>query len=219
MTRWLLLGWAVLALLVFSQGARAASRQSVTVKVVDVAGGRAYLRPGESAGIGVGSVVTVRGRRYRVAGATEQHIVVEMKERELRIGMTGVATAKRSEVAPAELPTPEPLSTYEDQWPDAVPPANGQTPEYVPLGNWSDRQRVDLALSTNVGGVIGLKESESSFGRASLRTRLHAEPFEQPVFFDVDFAVQSWFGGGISNRPGGSSRPLDRPVRYWPSAS
>lgn len=208
MTRWLLLGWAVLALLAFSQGARAASSRSVTVKVVDVAGGRAYLRPGEAAGVGVGSLVTVRGRRYRVVGATEQHVVIEMKGRELRIGMTGVATAKPSEAATPKLPTPKRLSAYEGQWPDAVPPASGQTPEYVPLGNWADRQRVDLALSTNVGGVIGLKDSESSFGRASLRTRLHAEPFKQPVFFDVDFAVQSWFGGGISNRPGGSSRPV-----------
>ena len=46
--------------------------RSVTVEVVDVAGGRAYLRPGEAAGVGVGSVVTVRDRRYRVVGATGQ---------------------------------------------------------------------------------------------------------------------------------------------------
>ena len=207
MKRWLLMGWALMGLLVFHDGARAASARSVTVKVVDVAGGRAYLRPGEAAGVGVGSIVTVRNRRYRVVGATGQHIVIELKGRELRIGMTGRASAKPPEAASARLAQPKPLSAYEGQWPEAVRPASQQTPEYVPLGTWSDRQRVDLALSTNVGGVIGLNDRESSFGRASLRTRLHAEPFEQPVFFDVDFAVQSWFGGSINSRPGNSSRP------------
>lgn len=202
------LGAALLAALLFSHGVEAASGRSVTVEVVDVAGGRAYLEPGEAAGVGVGSIVTLRDRRYRVVGATHQYIVIEMKARELRIGMTGRATAKPSEAAPALLTKPKPLSAYEGQWPEPVLPASRETPEYVPLGSWSDAQKVDLALSTNVGGVIGLNDRESSFGRASLRTRLHAEPFEQPVFFDVDFAVQSWFGGSISSRPGSSSRPI-----------
>jgi hypothetical protein len=156
----------------------------------------------------VGSLVTVRNRRYRVVSATSQYIVVEMKARELGIGMTGRATAKPPEVAPALLAKPKPLSAYEGQWPEAVRPASGQTPEYVPLGTWSERERIDLALSSNVGGVIGLSDRESSFGRASLRTRFHAEPFEQPVFFDADFAVQTWFGGNIGSRPGSSSRPV-----------
>jgi hypothetical protein len=43
-----------------------------------------------------------------------------------------------------------------------------------------------------------------------LRAGLHAEPFEQPFFFGVDVAVQSWFGGDIQNRTGASSRPIVR---------
>lgn len=208
MKRWPLLGWALIALLAFSDGAGAESGRSITVEVVDIAGGRAYLRPGEVAGIGVGSVVSIRDRRYRVVGATDKHIVIEMKGRELRVGMRGRASAKPSEAAKPKLPKPKPLSAYEGQWSEAVLPASQQTPEYVPLGTWSDGERVDLSLSTNIGGVIGLNDRESSFGRASVRTRLHAEPFEQPVFFDVDFAVQSWFAGNIANRPGSSSRPV-----------
>ncbi|MBW2381204.1 MAG: hypothetical protein JRG70_16940, partial [Deltaproteobacteria bacterium] len=178
----------------------------MTVKVVEIAGGRAYLTPGEAAGVGVGSVVLLRDRRYRVVGATVNHAVIEMKGRELRVGMTGRADSRVQRSAAVSLPKPKPLSVYANQWLEPVRPATKQTPEYVPLGSWSDGKRIDLAVSTNVGGTIALSDGES-FGRASLRTRLHAEPFEQPVFFDVDLAVQSWFGGNIGNRPGSTSRP------------
>ena len=198
---------ACVILFAATSAANAASGRRVSVKVIDIAGGRAYLTPGEAAGVGVGSVVVFRDRRYRVVAATGKHAVVEMKGRELRVGMTGRAEAKVRRTASASLPKPKPLTAYESQWQEPVLPATRQTPEYVPLGTWSDGDRIDLALSTDVGGTIALSDGES-FGRASLRARLHAEPFEQPVFFDVDLAVRSWFGGNIQNRPGSSSRPV-----------
>jgi hypothetical protein len=194
-------------LLVVVAVAGAESGRRVTVEVVDIGGGRAYLVPGEAAGVGVGSVVVFRDSRYRVVGATAKHAVIEIKGHELRVGMTGRAEAKAQRSAAASLPQPKPLSVYENQWPEPVRPATTQNPEYVPLGSWSDGERIDLSLSTDVGGTIALSDGES-FGRAALRTQLHAEPFEQPVFFDVDFAVQSWFGGNIGDRPGSTSRPL-----------
>jgi hypothetical protein len=203
---WFATALALTALLTVSAVAGAASKRRVTVKVVEIAGGRAYLMPGEAAGVGVGSVVLLRDRRYRVVGATVNHVVIEMKGRELRVGMTGRADSRVQRSAAASLPKPKPLSAYANQWLEPVRPATKQTPEYVPLGSWSDGKRIDLAVSTNVGGTIALSDGES-FGRASLRTRLHAEPFEQPVFFDVDLAVQSWFGGNIGSRPGSTSRP------------
>jgi hypothetical protein len=199
--------WVLAYLFVVSGSAAAASRRSVTVKVVDIGGGRAYLSPGEAAGVAVGSVVVFRDRRYRVIGATGQNAVVEMKGRELRVGMTGRAEAKARQSAATSIPQPKPLSVYENQWPEPVRPATTQSPEYVPLGSGSHGDRIDLSLSTDVGGTIALSDGES-FGRAALRTRLHAEPFEQPVYFDVDAAVQSWFGGNIGDRPGSTSRPL-----------
>jgi len=187
--------------------ASAASSRRVTIEVVDIAGGRAYLSPGEAAGVRVGTIVVLRNHRYRVVAATAKHAVIEMKGRELRVGMTGRAEAKIERSEDASLPRPKPLSAYENQWREPVLPASGQTPEYVPLGNYSDGTRIDLAVSTDVGGTIALTDGES-FGRAALRTRLHAEPFEQPVFFDIDVAGQSWFGGNIGSRPGASSRPV-----------
>ena len=198
---------ACTALFAVTSAAHAASGRRVSVKIIDIAGGRAYLTPGEAAGVGVGSIVVLRDRRYRVVGATGKHAVIEMKGRELRVGMTGRAEAKATRRASSALPTPKPLEAYENQWQEPVRPATRQTPEYVPLGTWSDGDRIDLALSTDVGGTIALSDGES-FGRASLRATLHAEPFEQPVFFDVDLAVRSWFGGNIGNRPGSSSRPV-----------
>ncbi|HET6415984.1 MAG TPA: hypothetical protein VFG22_06790, partial [Polyangiales bacterium] len=55
--------------------ARAESRRTVAVKVVEIAGGRAYLAPGQAAGVGLGSVVVFGSRRYRVVGATDSHAV------------------------------------------------------------------------------------------------------------------------------------------------
>jgi hypothetical protein len=198
----------VLAVTLLSQVVvQAESRRKVSVKVVDIAGGRAYLVPGELAGVSVGSVVVLRDRRYRVIAATAKHAVINMKGREIRLGMKGRADARVQRSVTAALPKPKPLSAYQNQWPEPVLPSTQQTPEPVPLGTWSDGKRIDFALSTNVGGTLALSDGES-FGRASLRTRLHAEPFEQPVFFDVDFAVRSWFGGNIANRPGSTSRPV-----------
>jgi hypothetical protein len=200
--------WAFFIVLGTSLGVKAQSGRTVKVEVVDLAGGRAYLRPGESAGVGLGTVVTFRQRRYRVVGATSKNAVVEMKERELRIGMVGRARAGAPVSTAEVLPKPKPLSAYENQWAEPVLPASEQTPEYIPLGRATEGERVDLSLSTNVGGVIALRDPHSTFGRASFRTRMHAEPFQQPFFFGVDFAVRSWFGGNINNRPGDASRPL-----------
>lgn len=187
--------------------AGAASRHRVIVEVVDIAGGRAYLSPGEAAGVGVGSVIVLRDRRYTVVGATDKHAVIEMKGHELRIGMQGQASAEAQRSAAEALPKPKPLSAYENQWPEPELPATQQQPQYVPLGSASEGQRIDLALSTDVGGTLDLR-GQRSFGRAALRARLHAEPFEKPVFFDIDAAAQTWFGGDIQNRPGASSRPV-----------
>ncbi|MFZ1866843.1 MAG: hypothetical protein WAU39_21655 [Polyangiales bacterium] len=200
---------ALMWIVALTSGANAESRQSVTVKVVEVAGGRAYLRPGQDAGIEIGSVVVFRNRRYQVVAVTRTNSVVELRGRELRPGATGRSQASREVKVAAALPKPKPLSAYQDQWPEPVLPATKQEPDYVPLGTWSDGEKIDLFLSTDVGGTIALSEG-NSFGRAALRAGLHAEPFEQPVFFDVDVAVQSWFGGDIQNRPGSSSRPIVR---------
>ncbi|MGB5286614.1 MAG: hypothetical protein WBN29_19060, partial [Polyangiales bacterium] len=102
--------FALLAIMAVSNLAGAESRRKVSVKVVDIAGGRAYLVPGEVAGVGVGSIVLLRDRRYRVIAASAKHAVIEMKGRELRVGMSGRADAKVQRTAAAALPKPKPLS-------------------------------------------------------------------------------------------------------------
>lgn len=198
----------VVTLLVTASVVGAEGARSVRVEVVDIAGGRAYLRPGESEGVSTGTVVTFRERRYRVVGATSKHAVVEMKEGELRIGMIGRARAEAPRSTVKVLTKPKPLSAFQNQWAEPVLPASKQTPEYVPLGRSTKGDRVDLAVSADVGGVIAFSSPDSTFGRASLRTQMHAAPFTQPFFFDVDVAVRTWFGGDIDNRPGSTSRPL-----------
>ena len=56
-------------------GAATARAESVPVEVVDVAGGRAYVQPGEIAGVRRGGEVTLGKRRFRVIGATDSYAI------------------------------------------------------------------------------------------------------------------------------------------------
>lgn len=189
----------------------ALAQRSVRVRVVDVAGGRAYLQPGEDRGLRVGQRVTFGRRRFRVVSVTRSSAVVDLGQRTLRVGARGRARVRRTRSATEQSGLEEvtPLDSFRGQWPDARLPSEGQSPDPVPLGaELSDDDRIRLAAI--VGGLLRtpLGSEGQVLGRAIARVRLHAEPIrERPLSIDVDAQAQLWMGRDVSSRPGDGSRP------------
>ncbi|MES1157859.1 MAG: hypothetical protein ABUL67_02045, partial [Haliangium ochraceum] len=59
-------------------GESALTGDTVVVEVVEVAGGRAYLRPGAAGHVRIGNRVRLGGRRYSVIAVNTNNIVVNV---------------------------------------------------------------------------------------------------------------------------------------------
>ncbi len=206
MTRALLLAVTLLT------AASASAQRTARVRVVDVAGGRAYIEPGEDRGLRAGQQVTFGRRRFRVATTSRTSAVLELGDRSLRVGARGrarVRRPRRNADQGSGLPEVTPLSAFRGQWPEPRRPALDQHPDPVPLGGGVDADD-RLRLSALVGGLlrVPLGQEGALLGRGVARVRLHAEPLrERPFRVDVDAQAQLWLGGDISHRPGDGSRP------------
>lgn len=185
---------------------QAAARERVRVEVVDIAGGRAYLTPGESAGVRRESEVTIHGRRHTVVAASADFAVIEHDGR-LRIGERGTAAVSPlREDETRRLPAPTPLATFRGQWPEASLPAETQDPAPVPLGP-PPGGRSFAQLSLGGGTVLPLSGDAESTHRGDLRARVHAEPLhELPLRLDADAAMQLWFARDLDGRDGDETR-------------
>jgi len=193
--------------------AQRASR--VTLTVVDVAGGRAYLSPGEASGVTRGSEIVVGRRPFRVVGVTAQYAVVELGTQTLAVG-DQARLAEVGEVEAAHDPTvhvgaAQPIVAYQGQWPDATLPADEQSPDPVPLGATGGNRRYDAAFSTSGTVVAPLSGSAQPIFRGDLRARVYAEPFDGlPLWVRGDVAGQLWVADDLDQRQGGNARPYLR---------
>ena len=183
----------------------------IDVRVVEVAGDRAYLEPGETAGLTRGSTVRLRGRAHQVVATTRTHAVVVLEEGlALHAGDTGTGVAHLGGTeGPTRLDTPRPMSAFRGQWGRPVLPAASQHPRPVPIGTVGRHRRFTLALSESSGLLVplGSRPRASTF-YGQLRARVHAEPIEgTPLGIDGDVAAQLWVAEGMTGRPGDSSRP------------
>lgn len=184
----------------------------INVRVVEVGGRRAYLEPGESAGLIRGSTVMLGRRRYTVVAATSQHAVIELRD-QIRVaaGDRGTGRARVRTADADRLPDPHPLATFRGMWPEVTLPASTQHPTPVPLTETAFHRasRVRFQLSESSGLVVPLQNQRSAYGRGELRARLHAEPFQSvPFALDADVAAQMWLGAGLDGRAGESARPF-----------
>jgi hypothetical protein len=178
----------------------------VTVKVVEIAGGRAYLEPGQAAGLRRGQDVRIGGDGYRVVDVTSKHAAVDDPRGKLRVGATGEATAAPGEEAGARA-TPAPLARFTGQWKDVVPPATGKKPKPVPLGRARDQGPVSLTLVEH--GMVVLPADGGSLVAGELGARLSFEPWrDERIGFDADASALLWAGDGLAGDS--SARP---PVR------
>lgn len=199
---------------VHAQRRRARTDDGVDVEVVDVSGDRAYVRPGESAGVRPGVEVRFGRRTLRVVGATATYAVVALDAETLELGARGTADAQPDEEGPivaGREPPPAPES-YRDAWPAAVVPSATQTPDPVPLGNTATRPaRLDLLLSAAGAVYVPLGDQGSTFGRGEVRARVRARPFDDvPLSLLADLGAQLWLAEDLDARSGSGSRPWAR---------
>lgn len=187
-------------------GARAWAEDTVAVEVVDVAGDRAYLRPGESAGVRRGSSIALRNRRYNVVAATGGYAVID-HDGQVRVGDRGQATVvAESAEQVRRLPPPEPLAAFAGQWPVPERPAVRQHPKHVPLGPMR-AGRSFLSASLAGSALMPLSGDAQSIERGEMRLRSHTEPFhEAPLRLDADAAVQLWLAEDLDQRAGDDAR-------------
>ena len=191
--------------------AHAQDARRVDVRVVDIAGGQAFLSAGTGKGLHVGTKVQFGKLQRRIEHTSHSYAVVSA--RGLRLGARGVARVTAGEQEASEkLPTPRALSTFAGVWPDPVLPASQQHPKLVSLGNMRDQDsRVDAALSATGVGFLPLDGATEAVGRAELRGRMDAQVLADfPLYFAGDVALQQWFGRYTTGIASGDPRPILR---------
>ena len=183
----------------------------INVRVVDVAGGNAYLSAGASKGLHRGTIVRFGKVERRIEQTSESFAVVPA--RSLRLGARGVAEVSTvTEGAAERMPAPRAAEVFYGQWPEAVLPATQQHPKYVPLGSTHARpQALDATLSTTGAALIPLDGKTDAVGRAELRARMRVTPVATfPLAFAGDVAVQDWYGRYATGGANGDARPVLR---------
>ncbi|HWN67976.1 MAG TPA: hypothetical protein VNM90_10065 [Haliangium sp.] len=198
--------------------APAGEERTIEVRVLEIAGGRAYITPGEGAGLRVGQDVIIDGRRYRVVAVESDHAVIDIGDRRLREGERGRAKVSVRSVSGSPLAPPVPLSEFDGQWTAPVRPAERQNPQRVPLGAGGGSGRYRLALLAGAASMLPFVDEAEPITYASLGARLHAEPWQEtPFSFDADAAVALWLGEDLDQDQstgtaalGARSRPLVR---------
>ncbi|WP_428264547.1 hypothetical protein, partial [Haliangium sp.] len=189
------------------------TRDQITVRVVEIAGGVAYLTPGERAGLRAGQTARIGRQRYRIVAVTRDSAVIELGKagRGLREGLRG--QVKKSKRQPGqegrERRAPVPPDAFARVWRPARLPAQAQAPDPVPLmGVPGDSGRVRAAVYGTAASVIPLQGEYDPVTRLAVGGRLHAEPWRStPVGIDADLALTHWSGIELDPDFGADSRP------------
>jgi hypothetical protein len=113
----------------------ASGERRVQVRVVEVAGGRAYLAPGGGEHVRVGDQIRIGGRRYPVLSVNEKNAVIGLGSQRLERGQRGSVTVRVTEAKSFETRgAPRPLRAFAGQWRPPQLPAESQSPRFVALG-------------------------------------------------------------------------------------
>ncbi len=185
--------------------------QRVRAKVVDVSGGRAYLElVGTKQRASLGDKVTLGRQSFDVVSVAGTFIAVDLGEQVVKPGAVGVATLtpEADSTEAKKLPTPEPLESFSNRWPEATVPADSQNPSPIPLGKMSDHRRSYAMLALTAASVLPQRDGRAAISNAQLRARVHLEPLKaQPLAIDADLAARGWFSNGeLALRRGDAAR-------------
>lgn len=199
----ILAGWLWLG-----QAQAQAPRERIALRVVEVAGGRAYLAPGPGRGQRIDDHVNVGRQRYRVVASSSKHVVINVGKRVLARGQRAFIWAVPQEVRTfATRPAPPSLHAFEGKWTEPVRPAEAQQPKFVPLGTPRDRRNNRAAFVLDHSRIQPLSGPALPISRTRLRAMLHAE-LGHAFAFDADATVELWRADDLELRRGASSRPL-----------
>ena len=184
--------------------AQAAQTRTIAVKVVEVAGGRAYLSPGAKAGLAAGATVQLGGKTYTVIDATDDDAAIDVGGDPVAIGATGAATVVPGASARVieKLPAPAPQSAFTGQWNAAVHPADVQSVKPVALGTGKRRGPTDVTLFG--AGMLFAPRGGSAVAVAQAGARVSYQPYgDTPLAFDAEAAGQVFHthGGDDAARP------------------
>ncbi|HEU5054998.1 MAG TPA: hypothetical protein VFU21_00675 [Kofleriaceae bacterium] len=192
----------LVALIVGLAGSAAAGRQaaprSIEVRVVDVAGGVAYVEPGEAAGLAVGGTVVLGGAERKVIAVAGKSAAVELGAAAVAVGDRGTARIGARAVARAvgRMPSPRPLAEFRGQWRAARLPASAQAPRPVPLGRSGAAGALRGALFAR--GELVAPKDRASFATGWLGARVTLEPLDRPAGLDAEGALLLWAGDGLA---------------------
>lgn len=203
--------WAVLATMgSLATGAAAGEAQRrVEVRVVEVAGGRAYLTPGGESQLRVGDQVRIGGVAYPIVARNSKHAVIALGRRELEPGQRGFVLVQAAATETfAARPAPRPLEAFASQWRPPSLPAETQRPRFVPLGTMSDARRNRAAFRVDYQRIEPLSGPGLAIDRTRLRALLHAEASSLPLSVDADGFAELWRADDLAERPQNASRPV-----------
>jgi hypothetical protein len=172
----------------------AAAAEPVTVKVIEVAGGIAYVTPGRAAGLAPGAKVKLRGRELVVIESTEKTASLRVEGTAIAIGDTGSANVDRATASAIQmLPKPHAAAEFAGQWPDAVHPADAQTPTPVPLGEARAGGAAHVTVIGHGYGVVG-KGNSAADGEARVIASFDVMR-DRPLAIDADVAGRAFSEG------------------------
>ncbi len=185
--------------------ADAAGERRVAVRVVEVAGGRAFLSPGEDAGLERGTRVLLRDRSFTVVEVSAGSAVFVTGDAPVEEGDAGTALVTTPPAGADErVPAPPPLSHFAGKWPAPARPADRQVARRVSLEPVSAPRPLRLVLSAHLVGTVASAPA-SSPGELGLTAELSAEPWrERPFGLDADATAYAWWGP--DDGPAGSSQ-------------
>lgn len=185
---------AVLAALVVASAASAAYAERVTVKVVEVAGGVAYLDAGRVAGLTRGTKIRFGKVTLVVLETTETTAAISLGKITLAVGATGVADVERDAAAKiTQLPPPRPPEAFAGKWPDPLLPAAALEPRLVPLGAGRSTGRGHLAV---IGHAYAAVDRSGLAVQGEVRAIASYDLMtDRPFAADVDVAARAFTAG------------------------
>jgi hypothetical protein len=173
-----------------------ARAEHVIVKIVDIAGGVAYVEPGSAAGVVAGTKIKFGPIERTVVVSSTATASFALDGLVVSIGQSGSAEVTASgAAATAKLAPVHPADAFREQWEPAVPPAQTQTVKTVPLGSGSEGGAVQLTVLGHGHASIG-RDATAAETEARVITSfdlLHDQPFAA----DADVAVRA-FGDGYN---------------------